>query len=95
MEYLEPVKAAREHVTYCPYNTQTMHGSCVFPGRLKYHNSGTACLPVVIFHVATLMPTRSSDLLCSNKKLHIGNNFVTIAYNNSQLPYAFGTIKVS
>ena len=49
----------------------------------------------MIFHVATLMPTRPTDPLCSNKKLHIGNNFVTIIYNGSQLPYAFGMIKVA
>ncbi len=48
----------------------------------------------MIFHVATLMPTHSTDPQCSNKKMHIGNNFVTIVYNDSQQPYAFGTIKV-
>lgn len=52
-------------------------------------------LCAVVFHVATLMPTLTSDLQCSNKKLHIGNDFVTIVYNESGLPYKFGTIKVS
>lgn len=41
------------------------------------------------------MPTLTSDPQCSNKKLHIGNDFVTIVYNESGLPYQFGTIKVS
>lgn len=48
----------------------------------------------VIFHVATLMPNMESDHHYSNKKLHIGNNFVTIVYNNSSKAYQFGTIKV-
>lgn len=47
----------------------------------------------VVFHVATLMPNHPGDLQCNNKKLHIGNDFVTIVYNNSSHPYAFGTIK--
>ena len=40
------------------------------------------------------MPNMESDHHYSNKKLHIGNNFVTIVYNNSGKPYQFGTIKV-
>ena len=52
-------------------------------------------LLLVIFHVATLMPNMDSDHHYSNKKLHIGNNFVTIVYNNSGKPYQFGTIKVN
>lgn len=47
----------------------------------------------VIFHVATLMPTLQSNPNCSNKKLHIGNDFVTIVYNDSNQKYVFGTIK--
>jgi tuberous sclerosis protein 2 len=47
----------------------------------------------VVFHVATLMPTLTSDPHCSNKKLHIGNDFVTIVFNESGRPYQFGAIK--
>lgn len=47
----------------------------------------------VIFHVATLMPTRESDPGCNSKKLHIGNDFVTIVYNDSQQTVKFGRIK--
>ena len=50
---------------------------------------------LVIFHVATLMPTHSSNPTCSNKKLHIGNDFITIVYNDSGEKYKFGTIKVT
>lgn len=37
----------------------------------------------VVFHVATLMPTKESDPECRQKKLHIGNDYVTIVYNDS------------
>eukprot|EP00116_Pleurobrachia_bachei_P001508 sb/3461770/ len=47
----------------------------------------------VIFHVATLMPQNETDPTSTNKKRHIGNNFVTIVYNDSGQPYKQGTIK--
>lgn len=47
----------------------------------------------VIFHVSTLMPTRESDPGCNSKKMHIGNDFVTIVYNDSQQTVKFGRIK--
>lgn len=47
----------------------------------------------VIFHVATLMPFKESDPSCNNKKLHIGNNYVTIVYNESGEEYNIYTIK--
>ena len=34
----------------------------------------------VVFHVATLMPTLPADPKCVNKKLHIGNDHVTIVF---------------
>lgn len=49
----------------------------------------------VIFHVATLMPTKPGDPACTNKKRHIGNNFVTIVYNDSGEEYQMNTIRVS
>ncbi|PIK45885.1 putative tuberin [Apostichopus japonicus] len=47
----------------------------------------------VIFHVATLMPNKESDPNCTAKKLHIGNDFVSIVYNESGSKYHLGTIK--
>lgn len=47
----------------------------------------------VVFHVATLMPTKESDPNCNGKKRHIGNNYVTIVYNESGHPYNINTIK--
>lgn len=53
------------------------------------------CYVQVIFHVATKMPTDlTADPSCSNKKRHIGNDFMTIVYNDSGSVYKFGTIKV-
>lgn len=49
----------------------------------------------VIFHVATLMPNRDSDPNCNAKKLHIGNDYVTIVYNDSNEDYRIGIIKVT
>ncbi len=49
----------------------------------------------VIYHVATLMPNKESDPNCNAKKLHIGNDYVTIVYNDSGEDYKIGTIKVS
>jgi hypothetical protein len=46
-----------------------------------------------IFHIPTMMPTIcQTDPRCSAKKRHIGNDFVTIVYNDSGLPYSFNTI---
>ncbi|KAI8978510.1 hypothetical protein BDB01DRAFT_800201 [Pilobolus umbonatus] len=47
----------------------------------------------VVFHVATMMPTRlEHDPQCSAKKRHIGNDYVSIVYNDSSSPYAFNTL---
>ena len=51
-------------------------------------------LVAVIYHVAILMPTREKDPKCNAKKLHIGNDYVTIVYNESGAEYKIGTIKV-
>jgi hypothetical protein len=47
-----------------------------------------------MFHIATLMPNKEKDPNCHSKKLHIGNDFVTIVYNDSKTTYNMGTIKV-
>lgn len=47
----------------------------------------------VVFHVATLMPNRSSDSQRDNKKRHIGNDFVLIVYNDSGEPYDMATFR--
>ncbi|XP_014220709.1 tuberin [Trichogramma pretiosum] len=47
----------------------------------------------VAFHAATLMPTKASDPKCTSKKQHIGNNYVTIVYNESGEKYDIQTVK--
>jgi len=48
----------------------------------------------VIFHVATLMPNKENDPQGNFKKRHIGNDYVTIVYNNSDSDdYDITTIK--
>ncbi|KAJ3321683.1 Tuberous sclerosis 2-like protein [Boothiomyces sp. JEL0866] len=46
----------------------------------------------VIFHVTTMMPNYTHDPQCTGKKRHIGNNFVTIVWNESGLVYKHDTI---
>ncbi|XP_055596027.1 tuberin isoform X2 [Uranotaenia lowii] len=47
----------------------------------------------VTFHVATLMPNHKHDPNGNEKKKHIGNDFVTIVYNESGEKYSLKTIK--
>lgn len=47
----------------------------------------------IVYHVATMMPTDlEADPACVNKKRHIGNDFVNIIFNRSNLPFDFETI---
>ncbi|KAL8654857.1 MAG: hypothetical protein Q9210_001244 [Variospora velana] len=46
----------------------------------------------IVYHVPTLMPNDlEMDPQCTNKKRHIGNDFVNIIFNESALPFRFGT----
>ena len=46
----------------------------------------------IVYHIPTMMPTNlEDDPLCSNKKKHIGNNYVNIVWNASGLPFKFDT----
>ncbi|KAJ3052100.1 Tuberous sclerosis 2-like protein [Rhizophlyctis rosea] len=49
-------------------------------------------LSQTIFHCTTLMPSPEHDPLSTGKKRHIGNDFITIIWNESGLPFAFDTI---
>ncbi|XP_025941420.1 tuberin isoform X3 [Apteryx mantelli] len=46
-----------------------------------------------IFHIATLMPTKDLDKYRCDKKRHLGNDFVSIIYNDSGEDFKLGTIK--
>jgi hypothetical protein len=62
-----------------------------FDGKYAYHWKDD--VTQVIFHAATLMPIRTDvDPLHNFKKRHIGNDFCTIVYNDSGLPYNFDTL---
>jgi len=47
----------------------------------------------VVYHTATLMPNRETDPQFNKKKRHIGNDFVSIVYNESGRGYTMGTVK--
>ena len=48
----------------------------------------------IVFHVPTMMPTDLvNDPQCTNKKRHIGNEFVKIIYNDSGLAFDFDTFE--
>jgi tuberous sclerosis 2 len=52
----------------------------------------------IVYHVATLMPTIPKNALDAGerrrrKKMHVGNDFVRIVWNDSGAPYAFDTLR--
>ncbi|XP_029838078.2 tuberin isoform X1 [Ixodes scapularis] len=49
----------------------------------KYSISWQDDIMQVIFHVATLMPNKENDRQRSDKKRHIGNDYVMVLYNDS------------
>lgn len=46
----------------------------------------------IVFHIATLMPNHSHDNQANEKKKHIGNTYVRIVWNDSEIDYAIETI---
>lgn len=48
-----------------------------------------------IFHIATLMPTKDLDKYRCDKKRHLGNDFVSIVYNDSGEDFKLGTDRKS
>lgn len=45
----------------------------------------------IVFHVTTMMPTLHHEPQCTNKKRHIGNDYIKIIFNDSGLPFKFET----
>ncbi|KAF2734876.1 hypothetical protein EJ04DRAFT_492681 [Polyplosphaeria fusca] len=46
----------------------------------------------LVFHITTMMPSDANDdMTYPNKKRHIGNDFVNIIFNDSGMPYKWGT----
>lgn len=48
----------------------------------------------MLFHVATAMPCSPKDPNCNEKRKYIGNDFVSIVYNDSGADFNIHTIKV-
>ncbi|KAJ7724994.1 hypothetical protein DFH07DRAFT_854394 [Mycena maculata] len=46
----------------------------------------------ILYHTATMMPSNAHDPQLTNKKRHIGNDFVRIVWNDSGKPYRFDTL---
>ncbi|KAJ7652105.1 hypothetical protein DFH06DRAFT_1299813 [Mycena polygramma] len=46
----------------------------------------------ILYHTATMMPSNPHDPHFTNKKRHIGNDFVRIVWNDSGKPYRFDTL---
>lgn len=65
-------------------------GSAAFPDQPKALSVSSSA----IFHIATLMPTKDLDKYRCDKKRHLGNDFVSIVYNDSGEDFKLGTIKV-
>ncbi|GJJ78702.1 tuberous sclerosis 2 [Entomortierella parvispora] len=61
-----------------------------FDGKYAYSHQDE--ITQMIFHVATMMPNYPHDVNCDGKKRHIGNDWVTIVFNESGSDYDFGTI---
>lgn len=68
------------------------------PAPCRGHAMPTPLAPfclAAVFHIATLMPTKDGDKHRCDKKRHLGNDFVSIVYNDSGEDFKLGTIKVS
>ncbi|OAX77948.1 hypothetical protein ACJ72_07748 [Emergomyces africanus] len=71
------------------FNTQGLHSD--YDGEYTY--AWRDRVTEIIYYVATMMPTNlEADPQCVNKKRHIGNSFVNIIFNRSNLSFNFDTI---
>lgn len=61
----------------------------------KYTYTWQDNLTQVVFHVATLMPTKERDPECNEKIRHLGNDYVVIAYNDSGADFNKSALTVS
>jgi len=80
-------------------DTNTTDPSTVYMGGLDPRSDGQFAYiwqddaMQVVYHVATLMPNQEKDPQFNKKKMHIGNDYVAIVYNDSGQPYVMGTVK--
>ncbi|KAF8151973.1 hypothetical protein K438DRAFT_1864862 [Mycena galopus ATCC 62051] len=70
----------------------------VYPGGLDPDEDGEYAyawwddIGQILYHTATMMPSSPNDPQFTNKKRHIGNDFVRIVWNDSGKPYRFDTL---
>ncbi|KAK4451882.1 tuberous sclerosis 2 protein [Podospora aff. communis PSN243] len=71
-----------------PFNTQGLDRVSDADGRYTY--CWRDRVTEILFHVITQMPTNlDHDPRCTQKKKHIGNDYVNIVFNDSGLPFRF------
>jgi len=72
------------------FNTQGLDRESNMDGEFTY--AWRDRVTEIVFHVTTMMPTNlEHDSQCVNKKRHIGNDFVNVIFNRSNLPFNFDT----
>ncbi|KAJ7151704.1 hypothetical protein C8R46DRAFT_1166548 [Mycena filopes] len=64
----------------------------VYAGDGEYAYAWWDDIGQVLYHTATMMPSNAHDPQFTNKKRHIGNDFVRIVWNDSGKPYRFDTL---
>ncbi|KXX74492.1 Tuberous sclerosis 2 protein [Madurella mycetomatis] len=91
-DYLEFLKnlGALTRLKGATFNTQGLDRENDADG--KYTYCWRDRVTEIVFHVTTQMPTNpDTDPQCVMKKRHIGNDFVSIIWNDSGLPFKFDT----
>ncbi|KAK4148117.1 uncharacterized protein C8A04DRAFT_33627 [Dichotomopilus funicola] len=71
------------------FNTQGLDRSENMDGKYTYCFRDR--VTEIVFHIITQMPNSPTDEYLSLKKRHIGNDFVSIVWNDSGLPFHFDT----
>jgi hypothetical protein len=71
------------------FNTQGLDRSEDTDGKYTYCWRDRAT--EIVFHVTTMMPTPEHDAQCVQKKSHIGNDFVSIVWNDAGTDFKFDT----
>ncbi|KAI9878186.1 MAG: Tuberous sclerosis 2-like protein [Pleopsidium flavum] len=72
------------------FNTQGLDRESNMDGEFTY--AWRDRVTEIVFHITTMMPTDlEHDSQCVNKKRHIGNGFVNVIFNRSNLPFHFDT----
>ncbi|KAH1983267.1 hypothetical protein KXW60_005131 [Aspergillus fumigatus] len=88
-EYFLSGLGTRVPIRGAQFNTQGLHPDV--DGEFTY--AWRDRVTEIVYHVATMMPTDfDRDPACINKKRHIGNDFVNIIFNRSNVPFNFNTI---